>query len=64
MLFSSGVARILLNGGGTGAWRTGSEVHVDKVIQKWKSSGRYFLKAKLHKNYFLDSGDFDGLTSS
>ena len=29
----SGVARILLQGG-TGAWRTGSEVRGDKVIQK------------------------------
>ena len=34
----SGVARILLQGG-TGAWRTGSEVRGDKVIQKWKPSG-------------------------
>ena len=25
--------------GGTGAWRTGSEVRGDKVIQKWKPSG-------------------------
>ena len=29
----SGVARILLQGG-TGAWRTGSEVRGDKIIQK------------------------------
>ena len=33
-----GVARIMLQGG-TGAWRTGSEVRGDKVIQKWKPSG-------------------------
>jgi len=33
----SGVARILLQGG-TGAWRTGSEVRGDKVIQKWNPS--------------------------
>ena len=32
---TSGVARILLPGG-TGAWRTGSEVHGDNVVQKWK----------------------------
>ena len=50
--------------GGTGMWRTGSEVRGDKVIQKWKLSGRYFFQAKLNTNYFLDSGDFDGLTSS
>ena len=27
------------SGGDTGAWRTGSEVRGDKVIQKWKPSG-------------------------
>ena len=33
-MLPSGVARILLQGGVTGAWRTGSEVHGDKVVQK------------------------------
>ena len=66
-IFHSGVARILIQGG-TGAWRTGSEIRGDKVIQKWKPSGVRSAKTNM-AGVFLQqpatvTGDFDGLTSS
>ena len=65
--YSSGVARILLKGG-TGAWRTGSEVRGDKVIQKWKPSGvrsaktnmdEVFLQHVCHSNWWLWRSNFE-----
>ena len=54
--------------GGTGAWRTGSEVRGDKVIQKWKPSGVRSAKTYLAEVFLQQpatvTGDFDGLTSS
>ena len=32
--------------------------------QQFRTAGVEVVKAKLNKNYFLDSGDFGGLTSS
>ena len=63
-----GVARILLRGGGTGAWRTGSEVRCDKLIQKWKPSGvrsaktnmaEVFATAACHSNWWLWRSNFE-----
>ena len=67
VILPSGVARILLQGG-TGAWRTGSEVCGDKVIQKWKPSGVRSAKTNMDEVFLQQpatvTGDFDGLTSS
>ena len=55
------VATILLQG----ARARGAQVPKFVVTKSSRSEiwYRYFFKAKLNKNYFLDSGDFDGLTS-
>jgi len=41
--------------GGTGAWRTGSEVRGEKVIQKLKPSGVRSAKTNVAKVFFCNS---------
>ena len=65
-IFHSGVARILLQGG-TGAWRMGSEIRGDKVIQKWKPSDVRSAKTNMaevfatacHSNWWLRRSNFE-----